>query len=213
MNKTIRVFVIDDHAIVREGVKQILAETSDMICTGDADNGHEAIRLARKGEFDILLLDLSMPERGGIEILKQIRKEAPEIKVLVLSMHKEDQYAVRTLKAGASGYLNKQSAPDELVVAIREVLAGRKYISKELAQALAEQITGDHQSAPHESLSDREYQTLTMIASGKCVSDIGKELNLSVKTISMYRSRLLQKMKLKNNAELMYYAMKNKLVS
>ena len=213
MNKTIRVFVIDDHAIVREGVKQILAETSDMICTGDADNGHEAIRLARKGEFDILLLDLSMPERGGIEILKQIRKEAPEIKVLVLSMHKEDQYAVRTLKAGASGYLNKQSAPDELVVAIREVLAGRKYISKELAQALAEQITGDHQAAPHESLSDREYQTLTMIASGKCVSDIGKELNLSVKTISMYRSRLLQKMKLKNNAELMYYAMKNKLVS
>ena len=213
MSKTIRVFVIDDHAIVREGVKQILAETSDMICTGDADNGHEAIRLARKGEFDILLLDLSMPERGGIEILKQIRKEAPEIKVLVLSMHKEDQYAVRTLKAGASGYLNKQSAPDELVVAIREVLAGRKYISKELAQALAEQITGDHQAAPHEILSDREYQTLTMIASGKCVSDIGKELNLSVKTISMYRSRLLQKMKLKNNAELMYYAMKNKLVS
>lgn len=213
MNKTIRVFVIDDHAIVREGVKQILAETSDMICTGDADNGHEAIRLARKGEFDILLLDLSMPERGGIEILKQIRKEAPEIKVLVLSMHKEDQYAVRTLKAGASGYLNKQSAPDELVVAIREVLAGRKYISKELAQALAEQITGDHQTAPHETLSDREYQTLTMIASGKCVSDIGKELNLSVKTISMYRSRLLQKMKLKNNAELMYYAMKNKLVT
>ncbi len=213
MNKTIRVFVIDDHAIVREGVKQILAETADMICTGDADNGHEAIRLARKGEFDILLLDLSMPERGGIEILKQIRKEAPEIKVLVLSMHKEDQYAVRTLKAGASGYLNKQSAPDELVVAIREVLAGRKYISKELAQALAEQITGDHQAAPHEILSDREYQTLTMIASGKCVSDIGKELNLSVKTISMYRSRLLQKMKLKNNAELMYYAMKNKLVS
>ncbi len=213
MSKTIRVFVIDDHAIVREGVKQILAETSDMICTGDADNGHEAIRLARKGEFDILLLDLSMPERGGIEILKQIRKEAPEIKVLVLSMHKEDQYAVRTLKAGASGYLNKQSAPDELVVAIREVLVGRKYISKELAQALAEQITGDHQAAPHEILSDREYQTLTMIASGKCVSDIGKELNLSVKTISMYRSRLLQKMKLKNNAELMYYAMKNKLVS
>ena len=213
MSKTIRVFVIDDHAIVREGVKQILAETSDMICTGDADNGHEAIRLARKGEFDILLLDLSMPERGGIEILKQIRKEAPEIKVLVLSMHKEDQYAVRTLKAGAYGYLNKQSAPDELVVAIREVLVGRKYISKELAQALAEQITGDHQAAPHEILSDREYQTLTMIASGKCVSDIGKELNLSVKTISMYRSRLLQKMKLKNNAELMYYAMKNKLVS
>ncbi len=127
-------------------------------------------------------------------------------------MHKEDQYAIRTLKAGAAGYLNKQSAPDELVGAIREVVAGRKYVSKELAQTLADQVGGDHQAMPHEILSDREYQTLIMIASGKCVSDIGKDLNLSVKTVSMYRARLLQKMKLKNNAELMYYAMKNKLV-
>ncbi len=212
MNNTIRIFVVDDHAIVREGVKQILADTTDLVCVGDASNGQEAIRLARKGDYDVLLLDLSMPERNGIEILKQIKKEAPAIHVLILSMHKEDQYAIRTLKAGAAGYLNKQSAPDELVVAIREIVAGRKYISKELAQALADQVSGDHQAAPHETLSDREYQTLTMIASGKCVSDIGKELNLSVKTVSMYRARLLQKMKLKNNAELMYYAMKNKLV-
>ncbi|MDA8224856.1 MAG: response regulator transcription factor [Betaproteobacteria bacterium] len=208
----IRVYIVDDHAIVREGVKQILADTPDMVWAGDSDNGHEAIRMARQGGFDLLLLDISMPERSGIEVLKQIRKEVPEINVLILSMHREDQYAIRTLKAGASGYLNKQSAPDELVGAIREIVAGRKYISKEVAQALANQVSGDHQTAPHETLSDREYQTLTMIASGKCVSDIGKELNLSVKTVSMYRSRLLHKMKLKNNAELMHYAMRNKLV-
>ncbi len=208
----IRVFIVDDHAIVREGLKQILADTTDLIVAGDADTGHEAIKLAREDGYDVLLLDISMPDRSGIEILKQIKKEVPDIIVLILSMHREDQYAIRSLKAGAAGYLNKQSAPDELVGAIRSVVAGRKYISGELAQALADQVSGNHQVSPHEILSDREYQTLTMIASGMCVSDIGKELNLSVKTVSMYRARLLQKMKLKNNAELMHYAMKNKLV-
>ena len=208
----IRVYIVDDHAIVREGLKQILADTTDLIVAGDADTGHEAIKLARQSGYDVLLLDISMPDRSGIEILKQIKKEVPEIIVLILSMHREDQYAIRSLKAGAAGYLNKQSAPDELVGAIRSVVAGRKYISGDLAQALADQVSGNHQGSPHETLSDREYQTLTMIASGKCVSDIGKELNLSVKTVSMYRARLLQKMKLKNNAELMHYAMKNKLV-
>ncbi len=208
----IRVFIIDDHAIVREGVKQILTDTEDIELAGDSASSLDAVRLARLGAYDVLLLDISMPDKNGIEVLKQIRKEAPDIHVLILSMHKEDQYAIRTLKAGASGYLNKQSAPNELVSAIREVVAGRKYINKEVAQALANQVSGDHLVSPHEILSDREYQTLTMIASGKSVSDIGKELNLSVKTVSMYRSRLLQKMKLKNNAELMHYAMKNKLV-
>ena len=208
----IRVFIVDDHAIVREGLKQILADTTDLIVAGDADTGHEAIKLARENGYDVLLLDISMPDRSGIEILKQIKKEVPDIIVLILSMHREDQYAIRSLKAGAAGYLNKQSAPDELVGAIRSVVAGRKYISGDLAQALADQVSGNHQVSPHETLSDREYQTLTMIASGMCVSDIGKELNLSVKTVSMYRARLLQKMKLKNNAELMHYAMKNKLV-
>ncbi|MHB0992089.1 MAG: response regulator [Burkholderiales bacterium] len=208
----IRVFIVDDHAIVREGLKQILADTTDLVVAGDADTGHEAIKLAREGGYDVLLLDISMPDRSGIEILKQIKKEVPDIIVLILSMHREDQYAIRSLKAGAAGYLNKQSAPDELVGAIRSVVAGRKYISGDLAQALADQVSGNHQVSPHEILSDREYQTLTMIASGMCVSDIGKELNLSVKTVSMYRARLLQKMKLKNNAELMHYAMKNKLV-
>ena len=209
--KKTRVFIVDDHAIVRKGLKQILADTPDLMVAGDADAGHEAIKLARQDGYDVLLLDISMPDRNGIEILKQIRKEAPHIIVLMLSMHREDQYAIRSLKAGASGYLNKQSAPEELVSAIRGVVVGRKYISDDLAQALANQISGNHHLSPHEILSDREYQTLTMIASGKCVTDIGKELNLSVKTISMYRARLLQKMKLKNNAELMHYAIKNKL--
>ncbi len=210
-SKKTRVFIVDDHAIVREGLKQILADTPDLVVAGDADVGHEAIKLARQDGYDVLLLDISMPDRNGIEILKQIRKEAPHILVLMLSMHREDQYAIRSLKAGASGYLNKQSAPEELVSAIRGVVVGRKYISDDLAQALANQISGNHPLSPHETLSDREYQTLTMIASGKCVTDIGKELNLSVKTVSMYRARLLQKMKLKNNAELMHYAIKNKL--
>ncbi|MDR3393005.1 MAG: response regulator transcription factor [Sulfuriferula sp.] len=210
--KAIRVFIVDDHAIVREGLKQILADTPDLVVAGDSETGHEAIKLARQGKYDILLLDISMPDRSGIEVLKQIKKEAPDIAVLMLSMHREDQYAIRSLKAGAAGYLNKQSAPAELVVAIREVIAGRKYISSALAQELANQVGGNHQAALHETLSDREYQTMTMIASGKCVSDIATELNLSVKTVSMYRARLLQKMKLKNNAELMHYAMKNRLV-
>lgn len=208
----LRVLIADDHAIVREGLKQILADTGDIVVAGDAGSGLEAIKLARTGDFDVLLLDISMPDRGGIEVLKQVRQEFPKLAVLMLSMHREDQYAIRSLKAGASGYLNKQSAPDELVTAIRQVAQGRKYVSPALAQQLADQIGDDHAVASHETLSDREYQTLTMIASGKTVSEIAAELVLSVKTISMYRSRLLQKMKLRHNAELTHYAIKNNLV-
>lgn len=208
----IRVLIADDHAIVREGLKQILADTGDIVVAGEAENGNDAIKIARKGKCDVLLLDISMPDRNGIDVLKQARKEFPALTVLMLSMHREDQYAIRALKAGAAGYLNKQSAPAELVNAIRQVAAGRKYISAELAQALATQISDDHDAPPHEALSDREYQTLIMIASGKTVSDIATELALSVKTISMYRSRLLQKMKLRHNAELTHYAIKNRLV-
>ncbi|MGZ5779861.1 MAG: response regulator [Burkholderiaceae bacterium] len=208
----IRVLIADDHAIVREGLKQILADTKDIIVAGDAENGLDAIKLTRKGKCDVLLLDISMPDRSGIEVLKQVKKETPEIAVLMLSMHREDQYAIRSLKAGASGYLNKQSAPAELVNAIRQVAAGRKYVSPSLAQELANHIGEDHEVPLHETLSDREYQTLIMIASGKAVSDIAAELLLSVKTISMYRSRLLQKMKLRHNAELTHYAIKNHLV-
>ncbi|MBC7501134.1 MAG: response regulator transcription factor [Herminiimonas sp.] len=208
----IRVLIADDHAIVREGLKQILADTKDIIVAGHAENGVDAIKRTREIDCDVLLLDISMPDRSGIEVLKQVRKETPAIAVLMLSMHREDQYAIRSLKAGAAGYLNKQSAPAELVNAIRQVAAGRKYISPALAQELANTIGDDREIPPHETLSDREYQTLTLIASGKTVSDIATDLALSVKTISMYRSRLLVKMKLRHNAELTHYAIKNHLV-
>ncbi len=212
-NDIIRVLIADDHAIVREGLKQILADSGDMTVAGDAENGNDAIKLARHQEAEVLLLDISMPDKSGIEVLKQLRKETPRIAVLMLSMHREDQYAIRALKAGAAGYLNKQSAPAELVDAIRLVASGRKYISAALAQELANQVGDENREVPpHELLSDREYQTLIMIASGKTVSDIAVELALSVKTISMYRSRLLQKMKLRHNAELTHYAIKNHLV-
>ncbi len=209
---SIRVLIADDHAIVREGLKQILADTNDIIVAGEAANGLEAIKIARDSHCQVMLLDISMPDRSGIEVLKQIKKEEPHLAVLMLSMHRENQYAIRSIKAGASGYLNKQSAPKELVNAIRLVASGMKYISPALAQELANHINDDHEISPHDSLSDREYQTLTMIASGKTVSNIAKELSLSVKTVSEYRSRLLVKMKLRNSAELTHYAIKNQLV-
>ena len=209
---TIRVFIADDHAIVREGLKQILAESRDIIVAGEAENGLDAIRLFRQAECHVLLLDISMPDRSGIEVLKQIKKEYPELAVLMLSMHREDQYAIRSLKAGAAGYLTKQSAPAELVVAIRQVAAGKKYVSAALAQELATALGEGHTRVLHETLSDREYQTLIMIASGKTVSAIARELSLSAKTISEYRARLLVKMKLKNSAELTHYAIKNALI-
>ena len=159
-----------------------------------------------------MLLDISMPDRSGIDVLKQVKKENPEMAVLMLSMHREDQYAIRSLKAGAAGYLTKQSAPRELVTAIRQVAGGQKYVSAALAQELASQLGEDHETPLHDTLSDREYQTLTMIASGKTVSAIAQELSLSVKTISEYRARLLVKMKLKNSAELTHYAIKNHLI-
>lgn len=208
----IKVFIADDHAIVREGLKQILAETRDIIVAGEAENGLDAIKLFRKSECQVMLLDISMPDRSGIDVLKQIKKEKPELAVLMLSMHREDQYAIRSLKAGASGYLTKQSAPRELVTAIRQVAGGLKYISPALAQELANHVGEDHEAPPHDALSDREYQTLTMIASGKTVGVIAKELSLSVKTVSEYRARLLVKMKLKNSAELTHYAIKNQLI-
>ncbi|HJV51937.1 MAG TPA: response regulator transcription factor [Noviherbaspirillum sp.] len=210
--ETIKVLIADDHAIVREGLKRILGETRDIEFAGAAENGNDAIKLVRSAKADVLLLDISMPDKNGIEVLKQIKKDVPKLAVLVLSMHREDQYAIRSLKAGAAGYLNKQSAPAELVDAIRQVASGRKYISAALAQELANQIGDERNLPPHETLSDREYQTLLMIASGKTVSDIALELSLSVKTISMYRTRLLQKMKLRHNAELTHYAVRNHLV-
>ena len=209
---TIRVCIADDHAIVREGLKQILADERDIVVAGEAEDGHDAVRLAGKTRCHVMLLDISLPDRNGIDVLKQIKKDKPELSVLMLSMHREDQYAIRALKAGAAGYLTKQSAPKELVTAIRQVGGGLKYISPALAQELANHVGDDHEAPLHETLSDREYQTLTMIASGKTVGTIAKELSLSVKTVSEYRARLLVKMKLKNSAELTHYAIKNQLI-
>ncbi|WP_036169383.1 response regulator transcription factor [Massilia sp. 9096] len=209
---SIRVFIADDHAIVREGLKQILAEQRDIVVAGEAETGLDAVKLFRKSRCNVLLLDISLPDRNGIEVLKQIKDEKPDLAVLMLSMHREDQYAIRALKAGAAGYLTKQSAPRELVNAIRQVAAGQRYVSAQLAQVLAAQVGDGFEKPPHESLSDREYQTLTMIASGKTVGEIAKELSLSVKTVSEYRSRLLSKMKLKTSAELTHYAIRNQLI-
>jgi len=208
----IKVFIADDHAIVREGLKQILADTGDIVVAGEAENGLDAVRLCRASACQVVLLDISLPDKSGIEVLKQIKKESPGLAVLMLSMHREDQYAIRSLKAGAAGYLTKQSAPRELVTAIRQVAGGLKYISAALAQELANSVGATHEAAPHEGLSDREYQTLTMIAAGKTVGAIAQELSLSAKTVSEYRSRLLLKMKLKNSAELTHYAIRNHLV-
>jgi two-component system invasion response regulator UvrY len=210
--KPYRILIVDDHAIVREGLKQILADTDDIVVGGEAENSSKALQMARKGPWDLVLMDISMPDRSGLETLELLRKEHPGTKVLMLSMHRETLYAVRALKSGAAGYLNKQSAPDQLVDAIRLVASGRKYISPEVAQELASTVSGEREALPHETLSNREYQTLCLIASGLPVSAIADQLKLSVKTISMYRSRLLQKMQMKNNAELTHYAIRLGLV-
>ncbi|WP_323003398.1 response regulator transcription factor [Denitromonas sp.] len=212
MSKRIRVMIADDHAIVRQGLRQILSDIEDMEVAGEACNGVEALQLSRDGQWDVVLMDVSMPDRNGIDALKLIRKEQPRLPVLILSMYPEEQYAIRALKAGAAGYLTKQSAPEQLVTAIRQVASGKKYVSASLAMELAEAIGEDTDRPLHEKLSDREYQTLCMIASGKTLTQIAEELNLSVKTVSVYRARLLEKMRLRNNAELTHYGLKFGLV-
>ena len=211
MSKPIRVLIADDHAIVRQGLRQILSDTPDLTVAGEAENGVQAVQMVRSGEWDVVLMDVSMPDRNGIDALKLIRKEFPRLPVLILSMYPEEQYAIRALKAGASGYLTKQSAPDLLVTAIRQVASGKKYVSPSLAEELANAIGEDSERPAHEKLSDREYQTLCMIASGKTPTEIAEALNLSVKTVSVYRARLLEKMHLRNNAELTHYGLKHGL--
>ncbi|MBL8458424.1 MAG: response regulator transcription factor [Zoogloea sp.] len=211
MSKPIRVLIADDHAIVRQGLRQILSDTPDLTVAGEAENGVQAVQLVRSGEWDVVLMDVSMPDRNGIDALKLIKKEYPRLPVLILSMYPEEQYAIRALKAGASGYLTKQSAPDLLVTAIRQVASGKKYVSPSLAEKLANAIGEDTERPAHEKLSDREYQTLCMIASGKTPTEIAEALNLSVKTVSVYRARLLEKMHLRNNAELTHYGLKHGL--
>ena len=211
MKKPIRVLIADDHAIVRQGLRQILSDTPDLTVSGEAENGVQAVQMVRAGEWDVVRMDVSMPDRNGIDALKLIKKEYPRLPVLILSMYPEEQYAIRALKAGAAGYLTKQSAPELLVTAIRQVASGKKYVSPSLAEELANAIGDDSERPPHEKLSDREYQTLCMIASGKTPAEIAEALNLSVKTVSVYRARLLEKMNLRNNAELTHYGLKHGL--
>lgn len=212
MAEKIHVLIADDHAIVRQGLKQILSETADLIIAGEADDGSEALHLARSKQWDVFLLDVSMPSRNGIDTLKQLRKEFPRQPVLILSMHSEEQYAVRAIKSGAAGYLTKQSAPELLVTAIRQVASGKKFISPTLAEQLAAAISDDGEKLPHERVTDREYQVLVRIASGKTLTHIAEELNLSVKTVSEYRKRLLDKMRLDTTAGLIRYGIEHGLV-
>jgi two-component system invasion response regulator UvrY len=208
----IKILIADDHPIVRQGFKQVLSETADLVVADEAGNGQEVLAFVAKRDYDVILLDISMPGKNGLEVLKELKVANPKIPVLILSIYPEEQYAIRALKAGASGYLTKASVPEELISAIRKVSRGGKYISSSLAEKIAYELDSDSGKAPHETLSDREYQILLMIASGKTVSDIAGEMCLSVKTVSTYRSRILDKMKLKNNAELTTYAIRNKLV-
>ena len=209
----IRILVVDDHTIVRQGLKQILGEEKDMNVVEEASNGQEALQKIGKSEYDCVLLDISMPGRSGLEVLKDIKALRPKLPVLILSMHSEELYAIRALRAGASGYLTKASASEELIGAIRKVSAGRKYVSTSLAEKLAFELDADASKPPHETLSDREYQVMIMLASGKTVKEIADEVCLSVKTISTYRTRIMEKMNLKKNAELTLYAIQHHLIA
>lgn len=207
-----RILIADDHAVVRQGLKQILAADFKHAVFGEAENGQQALDLAWKESWDVLVLDITMPGQSGLDVLKAIKKNRPKLPVLMLSMHPEDQFAVRMLKIGAAGYMTKESAPAELVGAVKKVVSGGRYISPALAEKMAAFLAIDVQTAPHERLSDREFLVLRLIASGKTVSAIAVELSLSVKTISTYRTRILEKTGMKNSAELTHYALQNHLV-
>ena len=207
----IKILIADDHTIFREGLKHILAEYPDVIVSDEACNGQEVLDKIWNNDYDMVLLDISMPGMTGLDVLKQLKNDKPKLPVLVLSMHPEEQYAVRLIRAGASGYLTKESAPDELITAIRKISQGRKYITSSLAERLAFEVEVDSEKPLHDTLSDREYQVLRMIADGKTVKHIAKELSLSIKTVSTYRTRIMEKMNMTTNAELMHYAMKHRL--
>ena len=208
----IKLLIADDHTVVREGLKQIVSDTSNIVVADEASNGQEVLDKVWKNDYDVILLDISMPGRSGLDTLEELKRTKPRLPVLVLSIYPEEQYAIRVLKSGASGYLTKASAPGELIEAIQKVSSGGKYVTAFLAEKLAFNLETDSELKPHETLSNREFQTLCLIGSGKTVKEIAEELSLSVKTISTYRERILEKMKMKTNSELTYYAIKNGLV-
>jgi len=208
----IRVLVADDHAIVRRGLRQILQELPGIDAVDEASNGQEALARVRKGEYRLVLLDISMPGISGLDVLKQLRAERPKLPVLMLSMHPEEQYAVRALRAGASGYLTKETASEQLATAVTRILEGRKYVSESLAEHIASELDHHGEHLPHEDLSDREFQIMRMLASGKTVTEIGAELSLSAKTVSTYRARLLAKMGFRTNADITRYALQHNLL-
>ena len=208
----LRILVADDHEVVRKGLVNVLSETLQPVKIDEAGNGQEAVSKASKTEYDLVVLDIKMPGKSGLDVLKEIKQHKPQLPVLILSMHPEEQFAVRAIRAGASGYLTKECAGDELVLAIRKALKGERYISGSLAEILAGDLDSDSEKPRHEILSDREFQVMLMIASGKPVGAIAKELCLSVKTISSYRTNILLKTRMKNNAEITHYAIQNKLV-
>ena len=207
-----KILIADDHTVVRQGLKQILAAEPDMVVVGEAKNVAETLEVAHNLDWDVLILDYSMPGGNGLRVLKQIRQSYPRRPILILSMHPEDAIAVSALRAGAAGYINKECASDELTVAIRKAISGKKYVSPSLAEKLAVEIEEGSEGLPHEALSDREYRVMWMIASGKSITNIAEELFLSPNTISTYRIRILKKLKLENNAELVRYAIKHGLV-
>jgi two-component system, NarL family, invasion response regulator UvrY len=208
----IRVLVADDHAVVRRGLKELLTESHDVAQVGEASTGREVLDLVARSAWDAVVLDLNLPDQNGLDVLRRLREENPRLPVLILTICSEDQFAVRALRAGAAGYLTKESAPEELVGAVRKVVAGGRYVSGWLAERLALRIAGGSGEPPHEALSDREFQVFQMLASGRTVSQAAGTLNLSVKTISTYRARLLEKLTLRTNADLILYAVRNNLI-
>jgi two-component system invasion response regulator UvrY len=208
----IRLMIADDHAVVREGVKHIISEIPDIVVAGEATNGSEVLAEIHKKDFDLLLLDIAMPGRDGLDILKEVKTQKPKLPVLILSMYREEQFVLRALKSGASGYLTKDSIPDELIKAVKKIAQGGKYITSSLSEKLFSILSQDTERLPHETLSDREYQVMRMLASGKTLKEIADELSLSIKTVGTYRSRILEKMGMKRNAELIHYAIKNRLI-
>ena len=208
----IKVLVADDHAVVRRGLRQILAETPDILVAGEASTMQEVRDRVAEQRWDVVVLDMNMPGGSGLELLEELRKSAPGLRALVLTVYPEDQYAVRAIRAGAAGFLTKESAPEKLIEAVRKIAGGGRYVSSELGETLASLVAGETGATPHERLSDREFEVLKMLASGNTVSQVAHELSLSVKTVSTYRTRILAKMEMKTNAELTHYAIKSRIV-